>query len=244
MQGHAVTVSLVLAGFLWSGMGVGAQALSLATGEYAPFVSQDLPGGGVLSRIVVAAFKSQGSDVTLTYLPWQRGYDATRKGNFQGTYPYVKNAERQADFLFSGPIFVDIIRLFGLAALPRDTSWTDKLICVPLGFAIQQIQPFAQAHGARLERPSSMVHCFQLLQRGRVQGVWSSEAVAEHETRSLRAQGLQYRALMLDVDYPVEYFLIVPKRQNGAVEMLDRFNAGLNALRKSGAYRKIVAAQV
>ncbi|OYT92425.1 MAG: hypothetical protein CFE43_08215 [Burkholderiales bacterium PBB3] len=230
------------------GLGIGlcgtaapADTVLLATGDYPPLAGEGEPDGGLLTQVVVAAYAAQGVSVRLTYLPWQRGYNETLSGFYTGTFPYVKNAEREALFLFSNSLHTDTIRLFALSNATLPVRWSGKSICVPLGYGIQQIQAFALANAARLERPASMVNCFQLLQLGRVQGVWSSEIVAEQVTRPLRASGLQYKPLMLEVDYPVDYYLMVPRVHPDAAGVIARFNTGLALARKSGAVKKILS---
>ena len=220
---------------------VRADTVLLATGDYPPLSGEEEPGGGMLAQVVTAAYGSQGTTVRLNYLPWQRGYNEALNGFYVGTFPYVKNVEREAAFLFSHAIFTDTTRLFGLANASLPMRWSGKSVCVPLGYNVQHIESFVQANAARLERPASMGNCFQLLQMGRVQGVWSSETVAEQVTRAMRVKGFQYKPLMLDVDYAVDYYLMVPRVHPDAVGLIARFNAGLALVRKSGAYKKIMA---
>ena len=236
---RALLVGLSLATGLW-GSAARADTVALVTGDYPPLAGESEPEGGLLTQVVVAAYAAQGATVRLTYLPWQRGYNETLNGFYAGTFPYVKNAERDALFLYSHALHTDTIRLFALGTATLPVRWSGKSICVPLGYGIHQIQAFALAHAARLERPVNMVNCFQLLQLGRVQGVWSSETVAEQVTRPLRANGLRYKPLMLDVDYPVDYYLIVPRTHPDAAGVIARFNAGLAQARKSGVVKKIL----
>lgn len=215
-----------------------AEPVRLATGDYAPLTGEAEPGGGLLSRLVLAAYAAQGASVQLSFLPWQRGHNDTLKGFYEATFPYVKNTQREASFLFSAPIFVDTIRLFGPVEAAKPLAWKGRAICVPLGFNVQHIQAFAKAQGATLEQPATLLNCFQLLQLGRVQGVWASETVAEYVTRGQAA--FQYQPLKLGVDYRVEYFLMVPKSASGAAGAVARFNTGLAQIRKSGEYKKIL----
>jgi polar amino acid transport system substrate-binding protein len=239
LRSLVLSVSIALLGGLaW------AEPVRLAGGDYPPLTGETEPGGGVLSQVVVAALAAQGVTVQITYLPWQRGFNETRGGLYAGTFPYVKNAERQSEFLFSTAMFTDTIRLFGLSSTALPVQWAHKSICVPLGYSIQQVQPFALAHGARLERPASMANCFGLLQLGRVHAVWASETVANQVTLPLRATGLQYKPLLEDVDYPVDYFFIAPKSDPNAAGLITRFNAGLAQIRKTGGYKKMMGTLV
>ena len=215
--------------------------ISLATGDYAPFSSSSEPGNGLVSAVVSAAFETQGVTPKLAFLPWQRGYKETLAGNHVATFPYVPNQERIEAFWFSKPVYTDTIRLFAQESTARDVKWSGKGICVPFGYNTEHIQKFATEQQARLERPADMGNCFEMLQLGRVQAVWSSEAVAEAVTVPLRAKGLRYKPLMLPVDYQVEYFLIFPRTQADSKEWLSRFNAGLALIQRNGTYARLTA---
>jgi polar amino acid transport system substrate-binding protein len=215
--------------------------ISLATGEYAPFSSSSEPGNGLISAVVSAAFETQGVTPKMAFLPWQRGYKETLAGNHVATFPYVQNQERIEAFWFSKPIYTDTIRLFAQEGTARDVQWNGKGIRVPFGYNTEHIQKFATEKQARLERPADMGNCFEMLQLGRVQAVWSSEAVAEAVTSPLRAKGLRYKPLMLPVDYQVEYFLIFPRTQADSKEWLSRFNAGLAMIQRNGTYARLTA---
>lgn len=238
-----LAISLCLLGLGWQ-QGVWADTVLLATGDYPPLTGEEEPGGGLLSQVVNAAFATQGATVRLVYLPWKRGYSETLSGFYVDTFPYVKNTEREAIFLFSKALFTDTIRLFGLTNASLPMRWYGKSVCVPLGYSVQRIQPFVQANAIQLERPSSMANCFQLLQMGRVQAVWSSEIVAEQVTRSLRASGFQYKPLLSNVDYAVDYHLMVPRVHPDAIGVIARFNTGLALVHKTGTYKKILATSV
>ena len=227
------------------GAGLTAQAqtasVDLVTGDYPPFTSEEAPAMGVMSEVVMAAFKDQGVSAQVRFMPWQRGYVETRNGLHTGTFPYVKNDERQRDFLFSQALYPDVVRIFVSADADPAMAWAGKSICVPQGYNIARVAPFIESEQARMERPPDMLNCFQMLQRGRVQAVWSSEMVAEFVTRDLRRDGLRFKSLTLGLEYPVELYLIISRQLPLAQQWMDRFNAGLSNIQKNGTYGKILA---
>lgn len=217
-----------------------AGTVALATGEYPPFSSEGAPAMGLLSEVVSAAFKAQGFATSLRFMPWQRGYTETRNGTHLATFPYVKNEERQRDFLYSQPLYPDVVRLFVREDAEPDIDWSGKSICVPLGYNVARVGPFVEERQARMERPPEMFNCFQMLQRGRVFAVWSSETVAEFVTRGLRQDGLRFKPLTLGLEYPVELYLIISRQLPQAQQWLERFNTGLGRIQKNGTYAQIV----
>ena len=82
----------------------GADELKLTTGEYPPFTSEHIPGGGVVSEIVELVIMEMGHEFVVDYLPWKRGYILSKKGKYVATYPYLLTKEREDEFLYSAPI--------------------------------------------------------------------------------------------------------------------------------------------
>lgn len=239
----------VLAALLWAGalwlvpvLPAAAQGghVELVTGEYPPFSSEEAPAMGLISEVVNAAFKEQGVSTQLRFMPWQRGYVETRNGVHTATFPYVKNEERQRDFWYSQPLYPDMVRLFVRADAEATIDWSGKAICVPQGYNMARVAPFIEDKQARVERPADMLNCFQMLQRGRVFAVWSSETVAEFVTRGLRREGLRFKPLTLGVEYPVELYLIISRQLPQAQQWLERFNAGFSRIQKNGTYAQIL----
>ncbi|KZY31479.1 hypothetical protein A3752_00045 [Oleiphilus sp. HI0081] len=81
-----------------------AETIQIASGEYPPWTSQSLPGGGYINRLVSEAFKLHNIDVKFDYLPWKRALEATRIGNYHATSFWGESEERRQDFLHSQTI--------------------------------------------------------------------------------------------------------------------------------------------
>ncbi len=77
----------------------------LTTGEYAPYISETLPHGGVAARIVTEAFEAVGYQVEISYFPWKRAYLEAQEGkNYEGTLVWFKTDERLQHFHFSDAV--------------------------------------------------------------------------------------------------------------------------------------------
>lgn len=96
-----------------------AAPLALTSGnDYAPFADQDLPGGGLATRVVRAVFERLGEPIRIDWLPWKRGYALTLEGRYAATFPYIHSPEREALFHYSEPIFVGKSYLYTLKTRP------------------------------------------------------------------------------------------------------------------------------
>lgn len=81
-----------------------ADTVKIASGEYPPWTSEDLPGGGYLNLLISEAFKLQGIQVEFEYMPWKRALEATRVGNYHASSFWGENKERERDFFHSQSI--------------------------------------------------------------------------------------------------------------------------------------------
>src|SRR5262245_27263814 len=83
-----------------------AAPVTLTTGnDYAPYAHSQLPGGGLATEVVRAALESQGSALEVRWTSWTRAMEEAKEGKSSGTYPWFSTKERQADFLYSDPIY-------------------------------------------------------------------------------------------------------------------------------------------
>ena len=52
-----------------------AEKITLANGEWAPYLSKGLKHSGYMSHIVSEAFAEEGIEVEYVFLPWKRGFE-------------------------------------------------------------------------------------------------------------------------------------------------------------------------
>ena len=129
---------LLLSLLLACTLGVQAGELRLVTGDdYAPFTDRKLPGGGLLTQVVMAALAEQQQTATLDWRPWMRGFKMAQAAEYDGTFPYIRTPEREADFLYSEPLYRVQQHIFSrsdetyepdqLSALPGKRLWSQRL---------------------------------------------------------------------------------------------------------------------
>lgn len=218
-----------------------AEPAKVAAGEYSPFVTKQLPEDGVTAAIVTAALKTQGVEVTYDFLPWKRGLHETGLAKYLGTFPYLKTAEREVDFLYSEPIFTDLFRLFVRKSDGKERNWNEKSICIPLGYDTTQIQSFTTEHKIILERPSEIANCFNMLNAGRVEAVWVSELVGFDTAKTLFGRSSGIYPLEMNLVGSTKYYFIISRKWPDSEKWLARFNTGLKLIQKNGTYKQILA---
>lgn len=219
--------------------------LHLVSGEnYAPFTGSELPGGGILTVVVQAAFAQQQLASTVDWKPWKRGYLDTKRGKYAATFPYRRSAEREQDYLFSEPLYTNNPRIYSrvdevfepdnLAALKG------KRLCIPLGYLVQvDIQQMVDSGEITLHEPPTLDACARLLLLHRDDFFITDSKLGDIV---LRGMGKDMGALRSSIAAfsSSSLYLIVARQNPQAVELLTTFNAGLAALRASGEYNRLI----
>lgn len=77
------------------------EPLSLATGEWSPFVSASLPDNGPFAILVSRVFEIAGLPATIRFFPWLRVESKVTSGEYFAGFPYALTAERRKSYLVS-----------------------------------------------------------------------------------------------------------------------------------------------
>jgi polar amino acid transport system substrate-binding protein len=222
----------------------GPAAVRLVTGDdYAPFTGSDLPGGGMITDIVREVFQLLGREVDVSFRPWKRGYQETLAGKYVATFPYVRTAERTADFLYSEPVLQTAMRPFVKAGSELDA---DNLkdpaglrYCYPLGYELTDTAAAKTLiDSLEREKPATMTRCFELLAHGRVDFVLT-EPIQARITRMKFKTPIDFKAIDLVIDKTTLH-VIFPRRHLESANALRRFNRALRRLKATPRYSAII----
>ncbi|MEO9385974.1 substrate-binding periplasmic protein [Chromobacterium phragmitis] len=118
------------------------QTVDLATGEWPPYVSQQLPEQGVFAEIVREAFRRAGYQARMSFQSWPLTELLTKSGKTAAAFPYRPTPEREKDFDFSVPLMHSTSYLFyhkpHLPNPPQQFQSLDELrsyrIAIQLGY--------------------------------------------------------------------------------------------------------------
>ena len=222
-----------------------AEVLHLATGDdYAPFTGKALPGQGMLTQVVRAALAEQGSAITLDWLPWNRGYLKAKRVEYDATFPYVRSAEREAEFLYSAPIYVAEQYIFSRAGdhieLDDLPAMIGRRLCYPLGWqppaAIQQM---VEQGVLRRHSPLGLQECARLLLLERDDLFIADRNLGGSALHSAGAELAQFHRSRVPFQSSTLHF-IVSRQHPRATELIERFNRGLEALKARGEYQRLI----
>ena len=222
------------------------QSVRLTNGEWPPYTSETLPHGGLITRLVTAAFLEEGIEARYGYYPWKRAYKYGMSGEWDGALGWVPTEERRADYYFSEPVIYIDSALFHLKGVAFDWNTIDDLRGWRLGAAAgysygEQWDSAVRSGRLVVDEATDDATNLHKLLHSRVDAVAIQVDVAKYLMRQLTpqeaAQITRYPRLL---DHTTSC-LAVSRRQPGASELIARFNRGLQRLKDSGAYAAIIA---
>lgn len=219
--------------------------LKLVTGEdYAPFTGSNLPGGGMLTQLVMAALAEQQLVADLDWLPWKRGYLYASQGRYDGTFPYVPTPERTREFLYSEPVYRLQQHIFSRSGEPFEpdnlAALRGKRLCYPLGWQPPAvIQKLLDDGQITRHAPLSLSVCAKLLLLQRDDFFVADSLLGKIALRDSASPLTAFHTSTASLPRTNLHF-IVARQHPQAAELIGRFNAGLAALQASGKYAQII----
>ncbi|MEA9358391.1 transporter substrate-binding domain-containing protein [Bacteriovorax sp. PP10] len=224
------------------------EKIRLTTGEWVPYVSENLDNKGLFAQITVEAFATQDIEVELGFFPWQRVFQLSRTGEWDGTIAYAKTSEREQYYIYSEPVYTGQYALFHLKNHPikwqKYTDLHDIRIAATRGFGGMG-QEFLEAEANKVinvDRLASDDQSFNMLLLNRVQAVASDVEVGYVLLNKLfgseKASLFTHSTRLIQ---QAKYHLVLAKNLKKSEELMKKFNTGLNILKQSGRYNQIIS---
>ncbi|SDH68080.1 substrate-binding periplasmic protein [Pseudomonas panipatensis] len=222
-----------------------ADTLHVATLDWAPYVSPDLPGQGLAARILSEALALNGDRAELVFLPWQRALNETREGRYDALMPAYLSAERSQDFYTSMPLLDSQLGFFhrrdhAIAYQPGNLdSLRPYRIGVVRGYVNQAA--FDQADFLQKDPVTNDWQNLEKLLRGRI-----DLAVADRYTgyHLLARNAPALREQLEFIEPPLEIkplYVLVPKIHGNGQALAASLDRSLRTLRQSGRLQQLIA---
>lgn len=226
------------------GLGLCAPAAALdvrlAIGEYPPFKVQSAAGGGVLTEVVVEAFKARNINAVVEWVPNNRAIAGTMAGYYDGSFGWAHSAERDEALYFSSkPIHT--YRMVFVQRADESQPWNQladlsgKRIAVTRGNFYSQ--PFAELQEQKVfevDVGNEDVHGLNKLLLRRVDLFPLEESVANYliATRFEPVERPQFLVQKKEF-WVVPIFFVISKKSPNAKELMGEFDAGYAELQRS-----------
>ncbi|MEP3428366.1 MAG: transporter substrate-binding domain-containing protein [Roseibium sp.] len=233
--------------------------IDVVTGtDFAPFTSEDMEFGGMLTAVVQEAFDQSNNERTAKVVfindwgshletllpdhkydfgfPWYRP-DCSDPGALSASM------RKRCDLIWSDPLFSVIIGFYTLSTasdIPQDfAGLQEKRLCRPAGYFTFDLEQNGLVPGKTIElsQPNGVDDCFEKLEKGEVDFVTINRFTAE---KAIASTGLD--GLVVPIDSIVtsqELHLVGHKTNRAAVKLIEQFNDGLSTLEENGRLSSI-----
>jgi polar amino acid transport system substrate-binding protein len=102
-QKNEIPILITLMIFLFAPMSK-AQSIPMATGEWAPFTSENMKDYGEFTKNVTIVFKEMGVEPDYLFYPWRRCFDSVIKGRVWAAFPYSYTKKRAGKVWFTNKL--------------------------------------------------------------------------------------------------------------------------------------------
>ncbi len=219
-----------------------AREISIETLEWPPNISESLPGYGLNSALVKAAFEAAGHTVNVQFLPWTRALNDVLEGRADVVMGAYYQQQRAKNYIYSDLIYhVDV----GLIARPglnkKDYVSLQELVPYKIGItrSYANSEEFDAARYLKKITAATAVLNVRKLFRGRIDMTVMSFDSFRYEADK---EGFcPDRATF--VQPPLErhgLYIMGSKKISDGQEIINDFNKGLKIIRENGTFDRII----
>ena len=211
--------------------------IRLAAGEWEPYIGKDLKHSGFITRLVKQALLVQGIELELDFLPWQRSFNSTKNGAYDGSFMWYLADGQERHFLTSEPLIESANVFFFLRSNPFSWSQRNKAkLGLLRAWTILDEETFAS-----LEYVMSEEQNFNKMFRGRIDVLYTDQRAGYYAL----AQQFPKSTINLVDHYQrpntaQSYRLILNRNKHQNTRLMSKFNAGLQQLRDDGSYERFL----
>lgn len=213
----------------------------VATGEWPPYTSASLPHHGYVNHVVGSAFAESGIKVQFVYLPWPRAYRQTQAGKYHATSYWYDGPKHEQAFLLGPPLTREKVVFFRRqsdAPLHWQTlaDFSQKIIGLTRSYTYtDSLWRYAALHPQHISVVNSDAQNIQMLQRGRIDVFPVDEQMGWRLIREVLEDKHQNSFEVMTPPL-VENTgrVLFPKARPDSVELLAKFNQGMDSLRRKG----------
>jgi polar amino acid transport system substrate-binding protein len=235
---------------LWFAMAVAAEPLlkiTLSNDEWPPYLGENLPDHGFLSRLVKEAFARANVRVEYAFYPNNRALVLARSGSVTGSLGWAPSEERKKDLLYTQPVMYARMVFFERKKHPVGWNRLEDLHQIHVGvttgnYYSDEFDRLVKAKAILIDEASSDELNLRKLLVGRIElfpvdyevgNFLLAKEFSSGERSALSAQSKSFWSAPLHV--------VIWNRDPHAQELVERFNRGLKALHDSGDYDRIIS---
>ncbi|MDK2124596.1 substrate-binding periplasmic protein [Parachitinimonas caeni] len=224
---------------------VSAREIRLASGEWAPYLSEKSRHFGFASHIVTEAFKQAGVQVRYEFYPWARSEALVKVGAVDGSLVWSQTSQRQTFAWFSDTVMTEEEVVFHLKSTPLVWEHISDLhgrkMGIPLGSKPGRWEEAIQS-GKLVSYPVQDIETgMKMLLAGRID-IFPLVKTVGYDTlrKKFSAEEAGKIGYSQRIVERIEYRLMLSKKQDPNRVLLEKFNEGLKKLKKSEVYQEML----
>jgi len=220
-----------------------AKHFTVLTGEWLPYVSETLEGGGPMACIVLKSVEAAGHSVAFVFKPWPRNEMEVQSGAALATFPWSRTESFERTCHVSESLAIHRMALFFLKdKLPGwDYAGLEDLKRLRVGGSrgYAYVEMFEKA-GVRADYAQDVEKSFAKLLHDRVDVVPESEAVGWAILEKGHKKDLDRVAVAQTPLFVQSLHLMISKTHPEGREFLEVFERGLAILREDGRHEEVL----
>lgn len=219
-----------------------ADTITVAGDPYPPFGDPKNPAGGLAIEIVRAAYKTQGHEITMEFVPWARAEAGVKNGSYD-IVPYTWRTDARVKvLLFSTPYAVGNVRFIKRKGDAFEFNGLDSLkgkrVGTVRGYGYGDA--FVNSPLFTREPGNDLMTNVKKLLRDRVDLTLEDEIVARSVISAKDPQALE-QIEFVKTPLSVNPLYVTAGLQNPkAQEIIGAFNKGLEVIRANGTLDRIM----
>lgn len=220
------------------------ETISIAVGDWPPYISQEQKMKGVATHIITDIFHDIGIEAKVEFLPWTRAYNNTANGEYAATAVWMHQDDREQDFIFSDAVLNEQFVFFHRQAQAFDWQTVLDLKDYRIGggyaYSYGPEMDAAIAKGElTLSRVTNLEQNLKMLLHGRIDILplevnVGLSALREHLSPQQQKK-ISYHAkpFLLNSSY-----VMFPRSSAKSKDLVKRFNQQLSIIKQNGRYQE------
>jgi len=220
---------------------IAAEKLKLVNDVWAPYTSEELPGNGIATEIVVTALNKAGYETSVSFVPWARALKGTLSGTWDVLMTTSFTDERAQVVAYSEPYLENVIRFIKLKGKPHKFDRIDDLFSLQIG-VVQgyAYEPDFDRSTLIVKSPNRLfANNLRMLLVGRLDLVVEDELVAHQEIKKNFPDEKGNFSFLSKALNKKSLHIVVRKKHPAHRAIIDHFNTALREMRRDGSYNKI-----
>lgn len=224
-----------------------SKKITAAADPWPPFVDDKNPSDGLSLEIIRAAYKTQGYEVEMVYVPWARAEAGVKDGTYDILPDVWINEDRKKEMLFSNYYATNDIKFIKQKMNPFQynglNSLKGKNIGVIRGYGYDE--EFLNSKLFTREEAGNLIQNIRKLIAQRIDLTLEDEIVATHLIREYDLSVPSSQALLPRIEFvktplSTNYMYISAGYKNPRhKEIIEAFNKGLKIIKENGTYETI-----